>query len=77
MKARMRWFAVTVITSAVAALLFALPVAAKPHDPESFQYTQRACTTAEGVSGSQTTTCRLSPPTTATGSAQPTASPQS
>jgi hypothetical protein len=54
MKARMRWFAVIVITSAVAALLYAAPVAARPHDPESFQCTRRICTSGERVGRQQT-----------------------
>jgi hypothetical protein len=77
MKARMRWFGVMMITLMAATLLFAAPVAARPKDPNSFQYTRRSCASKAGMSEQQAAACRLSPPTTAAESAQPAASPQS
>jgi hypothetical protein len=62
-----------------AVLLFAVasPIAARPKDPNSFQYTQQSCASRVRVSEQQAAACRLSPPTTAAESAQPAASPQS
>jgi hypothetical protein len=49
---------------AVAVLMLALaqPVAARPHDPESFEYPRRACAAGESTEASQQTACRSDPP---------------
>ena len=61
MRTSMKRLSALILALAAAALLYVAPVAARPKDPDGFQYTARACASSQGTGDVWIAACRPIP----------------